>query len=68
VMMVGGETIRMREGELWWFDNSQYHQASNKSDEWRIHYIFDVLPNEYTKLAKNPISPTEISKKLKSAS
>jgi len=34
----------MREGELWWFDNKQYHEACNESDEWRIHYIFDLLP------------------------
>ena len=44
VLMSGGEQVRMREGELWWFDNKQYHEAYNESDEWRIHYIFDLLP------------------------
>src|ERR1700733_701552 len=43
VLMSGGEQVRMQEGELWWFDNKQYHQASNESDDWRIHYIFDLL-------------------------
>jgi hypothetical protein len=40
----GGETVRMREGELWWFDNRQVHEAHNDGDEGRIHLIFDLLP------------------------
>src|ERR1022692_3844332 len=39
VLMSGGETVRMQEGELWWFDNKQYHESYNDSDDWRIHYI-----------------------------
>ena len=38
------EEIRMREGELWWFDNDQPHEAFNDGDEDRIHMIFDLLP------------------------
>ena len=38
------EEIRMREGELWWFDNDQPHEAHNDGDENRIHMIFDLLP------------------------
>jgi aspartyl/asparaginyl beta-hydroxylase (cupin superfamily) len=38
------EEIRMREGELWWFDNDQPHEAHNDGDEDRIHMIFDLLP------------------------
>lgn len=41
--MSGGETVRMREGELWWFDNKQYHESHNESEDWRIHYIFGHL-------------------------
>jgi hypothetical protein len=26
VLSSGGEQVRMREGELWWFDNKQYHE------------------------------------------
>jgi outer membrane protein assembly factor BamB/orotate phosphoribosyltransferase len=55
VLMSGGETVRMQEGELWWFDNKQYHESHNESDEWRIHYIFDMLPADYTDLAVNPV-------------
>jgi aspartyl/asparaginyl beta-hydroxylase (cupin superfamily) len=40
----GGEEVRMREGELWWFDNDQLHEAHNDGDEDRIHIIFDLLP------------------------
>ncbi len=59
VLMSGGEQVRMREGELWWFDNKQYHEADNESDEWRIHYIFDLLPAAHRHLAVNcvPLPP-----------
>lgn len=43
-MKSGGEEVRMREGELWWFDNDQMHEARNDGDEDRIHIIFDLLP------------------------
>ena len=55
VLMSGGEEVRMQEGELWWFDNKQFHESRNDSDEWRIHYIFDLLPADYSDLAVNPI-------------
>jgi outer membrane protein assembly factor BamB/orotate phosphoribosyltransferase len=55
ILMSGGEQVRMREGELWWFDNKQYHEACNESDEWRIHYIFDLLPSAHTHLAVNAV-------------
>ena len=40
----GKEEVRMQEGELWWFDNKQPHESFNASEQWRIHLIFDVLP------------------------
>lgn len=40
----GGETVLMREGELWAFDNKAEHDARNPTDEPRVHLIFDVLP------------------------
>ena len=55
VLMSGGEQVRMREGELWWFDNKQYHESYNESGDWRIHYIFDLLPADYSDLAVNPV-------------
>ena len=41
----GDEEVRMREGELWWFDNDQLHEAFNDGAEDRIHIIFDLLPS-----------------------
>lgn len=41
----GDEEVRMREGELWWFDNNQLHEAHNDGDQDRIHMIFDLLPS-----------------------
>ncbi len=43
-MKAGDEEIRMNEGELWWFDNNQVHEAHNDGDQDRIHIIFDLLP------------------------
>ena len=43
-MKAGDEEVRMQEGELWWFDNDQMHEAQNDGDEDRIHIIFDLLP------------------------
>jgi len=42
-LRAGPEEVRMREGELWWFDNRLPHEAWNDSDEDRIHLIVDVL-------------------------
>ncbi len=55
VLMSGGECVRMKEGELWWFDNKQYHESSNESEEWRIHYIFDLLPAVHSHLGVNAV-------------
>lgn len=41
-MSSGDESILMHEGELWWFDNKQPHEAFNDSDHDRIHLIFDL--------------------------
>lgn len=43
-LRAGDEEVRMREGELWWFDNRQIHEAHNDGTEDRIHLIFDLLP------------------------
>ena len=43
-LKAGDEEIRMLEGELWWFDNKQIHEAFNDGEEDRIHMIFDLLP------------------------
>ncbi len=43
-LKAGDEEVRMREGELWWFDNDQMHEAHNDGEQDRIHMIFDLLP------------------------
>lgn len=43
-LTAGDETVVMREGELWAFDNKARHFADNPSAEPRVHLIFDVLP------------------------
>lgn len=44
VLKAGDETVHMRVGELWWFDNKQMHEAFNNGQGSRIHFIFDLLP------------------------
>ena len=43
-LTAGDDTVTMREGELWVFNNKTKHWANNPSSEPRIHLIFDVLP------------------------
>ncbi|WP_285713238.1 aspartyl/asparaginyl beta-hydroxylase domain-containing protein [Erythrobacter oryzae] len=45
-MRAGDEEVRMRNGELWWFDNDQLHEARNDGDDDRIHLIFDLRPRD----------------------
>ncbi|MBO6554845.1 MAG: aspartyl/asparaginyl beta-hydroxylase domain-containing protein [Roseitalea sp.] len=44
-LKAGNEEVRMKEGELWWFDNDQMHEAHNDGELDRIHMIFDMLPS-----------------------
>ena len=46
-MECGAEQVVMREGELWWFNNKQAHESFNRSQQDRIHLIFDVLAAEF---------------------
>lgn len=43
-LTAGDETVVMREGELWTFNNKIRHWADNPSETPRIHLIFDLLP------------------------
>ncbi|MEM9870585.1 MAG: aspartyl/asparaginyl beta-hydroxylase domain-containing protein [Pseudomonadota bacterium] len=43
-LKAGDEEVRMHEGELWWLDNDQMHEAFNDGDQDRVHIIFDLLP------------------------
>ena len=38
----GGETMVIKPGTLFWFDNKQPHGAVNSGDETRITFVFDV--------------------------
>lgn len=38
----GDETVQMRTGELWWFDNTKEHEVLNFSNEDRVHLIVDL--------------------------
>lgn len=36
------ETVQMRTGEIWWFDNTKTHYVANDSNDDRIHLIVDI--------------------------
>jgi quercetin dioxygenase-like cupin family protein len=38
----GNETIEMRTGEFWWFENKIVHSCVNLGEESRIHLIVDI--------------------------
>jgi hypothetical protein len=38
----GDESVNMRTGEIWWFDNQQEHSVQNNSKDDRIHIIVDI--------------------------
>ena len=42
VFHCGGETISMRTGDVWWFDNTQEHAVENGSSDDRIVVIVDI--------------------------
>lgn len=43
VFTCGGESVIMREGELWTFNHRLPHSVVNNSEDERIHFIFDAV-------------------------
>lgn len=66
-LRAGDEQVRMREGELWWFDNRLPHEAMNDSDAPRIHLIVDILsPGSVAALPLRMLrSPRETLRRLR---
>jgi hypothetical protein len=44
LLSCGDELVRLRNRELWWFDNKKPHHSINDGRSWRVHLIFDLLP------------------------
>jgi len=42
IFRAGDETVQMRAGEVWWFDNAQEHEVTNNGATDRIHLIVDI--------------------------
>ena len=40
----GDETVNMRTGDIWWFDNSIEHEVINNSADDRLALIVDIRP------------------------
>lgn len=38
----GDETVQMRAGEVWWFDNTKEHEVVNNGVDDRVHLIIDI--------------------------
>jgi outer membrane protein assembly factor BamB len=74
ILTVGDETVTMKAGELWWFDNKQLHSSRNEGPGWRVHLIFDLLPNPGSPHSRQdwrlPIEPRlrqELAEKIRTA-
>lgn len=72
-MIAGDEKIVWREGEFWWFDNKAMHEAYNKGENYRVHIIFDVLPESNKALIADEVlkqriysKAVSVTKRLKS--
>jgi len=42
LFIAGGETVTMRTGEVWWFQNQAEHEVVNNGTDDRIHLIVDI--------------------------
>lgn len=47
VLKANDEEVRMKTGELWWFNNKAVHSAHNDSKIARIHLVFDLQPQDH---------------------
>jgi len=54
----GDETIGMRTGEVWWFQNAIEHEVVNNSADDRIHMVVDIRTQH---LAFSGLTPTKVS-------
>lgn len=54
----GDETISMRTGEVWWFQNAIEHEVVNNSADDRIHMVVDIRTQH---LAFSGLTPTKVS-------
>lgn len=43
-MSIEDEDVIMTNSELWWINNKGMHHSFNRSDNWRSHLIFDIMP------------------------
>lgn len=74
ILTAGDETVTMKTGELWWFDNKQLHSSRNDGSGWRVHLIFDLLPSPGFQAFKDdgqlPIDPglrRQLAEKIRTA-
>jgi hypothetical protein len=44
---VGGNEIHMETGIAYEINNARWHSARNRSNLERVHFIMDIMPNEY---------------------
>lgn len=54
VLKANDEEVRMKTGELWWFNNKAVHSAYNDSEFARIHLVFDLQPQGHAAEAIMP--------------
>lgn len=58
VFRCGDETVGMRTGEVWWFQNAIEHEVTNNSADDRIHMVVDIRTQN---LSFAGLTPTKVS-------
>lgn len=53
----GDETVNMRSGEAWWFNNAVEHEVVNNSGDDRLHLIIDIHSQELKVQGELPTKP-----------
>jgi Flp pilus assembly protein TadD/quercetin dioxygenase-like cupin family protein len=61
---VGGETVQMREGELWEINNATEHAVSNNGTEDRVHLIVDWMPNLLNQPANEVLTADQLDEEV----
>ena len=55
---VGGKTVPIKEGELWYINADEPHAVINNSDTSRIHLVIDCLSNDWLQIQIGlPVAP-----------
>ena len=57
----GDETVQMRTGQVWWFQNALEHEVFNGSGHARLHLIIDIRTFRIAATGTTPSRPDAVN-------